>query len=231
MNSRTTSAVCALLLLLLQSESNHPLAMTTEHHHPAAGGSSSSRRSPRIIPWLVRPATPHDGVAATRVLTASYSELLRPDYDEELLSRAVPYMSTPRESLLNCGTWFVVEHPETGEITGCGGWTAEAPKVKNQLDPTTTTAAAVGKLVPHLRHFACHPAWTRRGVARAIWDRTWKEIIEQLGPETTLQVYSTLSAVPFYASLGFVPQTNLNIPLDGKDLLFPATLMRREVNS
>eukprot|EP00522_Entomoneis_paludosa_P011964 CAMPEP_0172442404 /NCGR_PEP_ID=MMETSP1065-20121228/2838_1 /TAXON_ID=265537 /ORGANISM="Amphiprora paludosa, Strain CCMP125" /LENGTH=226 /DNA_ID=CAMNT_0013192245 /DNA_START=8 /DNA_END=688 /DNA_ORIENTATION=- len=187
--------------------------------------------SGEAIRWKVRPATHADADAASNVLKASYTELLKPDYDEDLLRKAVPFMSTPRESLLTCGTWFVVEHPTTKEITGCGGWTAEAPKVA-QLDPSseplTEKIEEKSKIVPHLRHFACHPDWKRRGVARSIWDRTWKEICEQIGPATELEVYSTLSAVPFYESLGFVPERSLDIPLDGKALLFPAVLMRRE---
>ena len=123
---------------------------------------------------------------------------MRPDYEEDLLSKVVPYMSTARESLLTCGTWFVVEHPNTKDIVGCGGWTAEAPKMENLAEAGPKQAV----VVPHLRHFACHPQWTRCGVGRAIWNRTWNEIAKQIGPNTSMEVFSTLTAVPFYGSLG-----------------------------
>ncbi|KAL7560344.1 hypothetical protein ACA910_020265 [Epithemia clementina (nom. ined.)] len=177
------------------------------------------------IEWNVRPATPDDAEAVNEVLRTSYSEVMRPDYDEELLMKAVPHMSTARETLLTCGTWYVVEHPTTKQIVGCGGWTAEAPKVESLA---VSESSAGEQLVPHLRHFACHPQWTRCGVARAIWNRTWKEVSERFGSDTSMEVFSTITAVPFYGSMGFKVSKQIEIPLDGKSIMFPAVLMRRE---
>jgi GNAT superfamily N-acetyltransferase len=90
-----------------------------------------------------------------------------------------------------------------------------------------------------LRHFAVDPAWTRRGVARALWERTWEDVQSwwwtakhqsSSCQHPTLEVYSTLTAEPFYTSLGFVPVENLEIQLR-PNCLFPTILMRRESRS
>ena len=48
-----------------------------------------------------------------------------------------------------------------------------------------------------------------------------------IGPNTTLEVYSTLTAEPFYAALGFLHVERVEIPL--RECNFTSILMRREV--
>lgn len=47
------------------------------------------------------------------------------------------------------------------------------------------------------------------------------------GSNTTLEVFSTLTAVPFHASLGFVKIMDQELPLL-EDCTFPCILMRRD---
>jgi GNAT superfamily N-acetyltransferase len=179
------------------------------------------------IDWNVRPATIADANQTAKLLSESFYTILPQNYDQETLSIVLPSITTPRQQLLTCGTWYVVEDPVTKDIVGCGGWTLRAPN-SNATDVPVSNATEIP--VPNLRHFATHPGWTRRGVGKALWTRTWKDISDAVGPETPLEVYSTLTGEPFYASFGFVPVRRVEVPM-GKDCLFPVIFMRREPQS
>ena len=171
------------------------------------------------IDWNVRSATIADANQTAKLLSESFYTLLPQNYDQDTLSITLPFITTPRQQLLTCGTWYVVEDPVTKDIVGCGGWTLRAPN-SNSTNVTEVP-------VPNLRHFATHPEWTRKGIGKALWTRTWRDVSDVVGPETPLEVYSTITAVPFYASFGFVPVRHVEVPM-GKDCLFPVMFMRRE---
>jgi N-acetylglutamate synthase-like GNAT family acetyltransferase len=181
----------------------------------AFSSSETSAKKGRIE-WNVRPASATDKEGVHRLLQTSYSALLPKDYDEDVLTKALPMITGAQPQLLTCPTWYVVEHPTTGEIVGCGGWTRHPPRSSGRPENES----------PHLRHFATDPAYTRQGIARAIWERTWKDISEMVGPTTTLEVFSTLTAESFYAAVGFVPIERKEIPLR-EDCMFPSILMKR----
>ena len=144
--------------------------------------------------------------------------MLRKDYGDDFLDKALPGLSSARESLLTCGTWYVVHHPDTPDaLVGCGGWTLDQPAKTDGSLPSS----------PHLRHFATHPDVLRQGVGRAIWNRTWKDISDAVGSDTTLEVFSTLTAESFYGSLGFELIKHMTLPIL-EDCDFPCTLMRRD---
>lgn len=131
------------------------------------------------IEWKVRPATPEDASAINKLLMDSYENLLAADYDAGFLEKSLPLITKGREELLTCGTWYVVEDPRDGTLTGCGGWTFR--------QPANTDG---GAKVPHLRHFATRADMTRKGVGKAIWTKSWGEITKQSpdGANTTLEV-------------------------------------------
>jgi GNAT superfamily N-acetyltransferase len=200
---------------------------------------SPEGREPRTN-WMIRPATVHDRDGCAALIQRSYGTLLAADYTEECLANCLPLITSPRQQLLTCNTWYVVEHPSTRQIVGCGGWTLRRPRADSQDDkgaPSNDEATVSAdppktrpQLVPHLRHFAVHPDYARMGIASAIWQRTYREIQNQFASENlpfpTLEVYSTLTAEPFYASLGFVTVQRVEIELV-KASVFPCILMRR----
>mmetsp|Transcript_4370 Transcript_4370/g.9016 ORF Transcript_4370/g.9016 Transcript_4370/m.9016 type:complete len:209 (+) Transcript_4370:1079-1705(+) len=170
--------------------------------------------------WQVRPATRDDAASVNALLKASYEELLKADYEETILSNALPLITLAQEELLTCGTWYVVEHPETKQVVGCGGWTIRSPTSKGLMD---------AKGAPHLRHFACHPGWTRCGIASVIWQKTLADMKGCCGERLPcLEVYSTITATPFYGTLGFREVKRVEIPLNGGACMFPAVLMRMD---
>ena len=170
------------------------------------------------VAWVVRPSTSTDGPTVTQLLETCYTQLLPANYEADLLQVALPKITPVRTELLTCGTWYVVQDPTTHAIVGCGGWTPASPTAKDgQPD------------VPHLRHFATDPARLRQGIARALWNKCQEDMEEYYkGKEkpSSMEVYSTLTAEPYYASLGFVTEKKLELPL-GPDCLFPCLLMRR----
>jgi N-acetylglutamate synthase-like GNAT family acetyltransferase len=170
------------------------------------------------IDWALRPATKEDARRCERLLMASYSSMFPQDYDHDTLSKALPVFTAPHEELLTCGTWYVVEHPTTNEMVGCGGFT---------LMPTGPAAKFTEKSLPQLRQFATHPEWTRRGVGNAIWRRILSDVAVAVGPATELEVFSSRTAEAFYASLGFVPVKHVDLPVS-KDSMFTVILMRRQ---
>src|SRR5262245_19657546 len=113
--------------------------------------------------YSLRAARRDDAAAVSALLEASYRQLLAPDYDPRLLAVALPLMIRANPRLLASGTYDVAQ--AAGEaIVGCGGWTMEA--------------AGGGESTPgvgHIRHFAIHPDWTRRGIGRALLDRCLEE--------------------------------------------------------
>jgi GNAT superfamily N-acetyltransferase len=191
------------------------------------------------VEWIVRPAQLQDKDKVDRLLLASYSTWFPANYASDVLSKALPKICSAQETLLTCGTWYVVEDPQTGALVGCGGFTMTAPtSAANErdddgdtiVDGLSATAQQLAVTVPHLRHFATDPAYGRKGIATTIWNQSWNAIIEyfeaQNQPPPALEVFSSLTAEPFYASLGFERVQSLTIPL-AEDCDFPATLMRR----
>jgi hypothetical protein len=76
--------------------------------------------------FWIRTANPADSEAVTALLAASYSTLLSAAYESDLLGRGLPHFTKANPTLLACGTYYVAER-ETGDLVGCGGWTAAEP--------------------------------------------------------------------------------------------------------
>jgi GNAT superfamily N-acetyltransferase len=161
---------------------------------------------------LVRPAMPADTEGVTRLLARSYRALLAADYDPALLREALPLISVARPSLLSCGTYFVVEQDD--RILAAGGWTDLSPH------------GAPGRAgVGHVRHVAVDPACARTGLGSLLMRRVLCSA--RAAGVVDLRCQSTLTAVPFYSSLGFETVGRIEVRLP-TGVHFPAVQMRRE---
>ncbi len=176
--------------------------------------SPRAMRTDMSDPVVVRAASPADADAVGVLLLESYPPLLAPGYEPALLARALPLMTKANPALLASGTWYVAEGPGTdGALAGSGGWTLQRPGAAEELvDP------ALG----HLRHFAVHPAWTRRGVGRALFDRCMADA--RATGVSAFECYATTVAVPFYQALGFETVGPFAARL-GRDTDFPSIRM------
>jgi GNAT superfamily N-acetyltransferase len=164
--------------------------------------------------FAIRAALPEDAEAVGTLLQASYTSLMAPRYESLLLARALPFLTKANPVLLSCGTWYVVEAPGAdGMLVGCGGWTRQRPGAPNEpVDP------ALG----HIRHFATHPSWTRRGVGRALFNRCVADA--RAAGVCAFECYSSMVAEAFYKELGFRTVEPIAITM-GENLAFPSIRM------
>lgn len=164
--------------------------------------------------YEIRVATAADVAAVETLLRASYPPLMAASYDEESLAPALELMTRSNPSLLVSGTYYVAE-PPTGPLAGCGGWTRERPGT-----------GAIEPHLGHIRHFAVHPSWTRRGVGRAIYALC--ERTARAAGVTAFECYSSLNAESFYRALKFERMREMKLTLKA-GVVLPAILMRREL--
>ena len=165
--------------------------------------------------YELRVAEPQDAEAVGELLRASYPTLMRSAYDADELAPALEVMTKANPSLLSCGTYYVAELTG-GTLVGCGGWTPERPGTRN-VEPG----------LGHVRHFAVHPDWTRRGVGRAIL--RFCESTASAAGVRVLECYSSLNAERFYRALGFVRIREMDMELR-PPIVLRGVLMRRSLS-
>lgn len=177
---------------------------------PVAGLSGWTR--PAAPEILLRPGLPADTDQVNRMLARSYRALLAQDYPADLLREALPFLKRPRPGLLTCGTYFLALDAADERVLAAGGWT------------DTTPWGAPGRPGEgHVRHVATDPDVARQGLGA----RVMRQVIRSAraaGVEL-LHCQSTLTAVPFYMSLGFEPRAEIELRLPN-GILFPAVQMR-----
>lgn len=162
----------------------------------------------------LRVTTPEDADAVGAVLGPSYAQLMAPPYAADLFARVLPSITRANPALLSSGRYYLVESDE-GEPAGCGGWSSDPPG-RREEDPRRA----------HIRHFATHPAWTRRGVGRILYARC--EADARAAGFTRFEAWASLGGETFYALLGFRRLGPMEAPMPG-GVMFPAIRMEREI--
>ncbi len=168
------------------------------------------------LTFTVRAARPTDAAAVDRLLERCYGTLLAPDYEPEVLARALPRMNRSNPKLLVCPTWYVAQiqgGEHDGRIGGCGGWTPERPG-SAELEPG----------LAHVRHFGTDPDLTGHGIARALIERTIADA-QEAGFDR-LECFSTITAEAFYSRFGFRTVERVDVAM-GPDISLPSVLMIR----
>lgn len=89
--------------------------------------------------FALRPAGLEDGGALDKLLFASYGDLLKGWYAEDLLAKALPLMTRSNPRLLESGTDYVAVQND-GRLIGCGGWTFERPGTGEIARPASRTS-------------------------------------------------------------------------------------------
>lgn len=137
----------------------------------------------------VRPATSADEDVVSAILEASYTNLWQGHYAEADLEALLPMVTRAQPQLLASGRYFLALSED--QYAGCGGWSLAVP-------------GPSGKIIPgcgHIRHFAVHPDYLRKGVGRALYDACLSQARDE--GLARLEAWSSLQAVPFYERLGF----------------------------
>lgn len=164
--------------------------------------------------YAIRVAAPSDAEAVDRLLLAAYPKLMAPSYDEAAFAPALKLMTKANPALLGSGTYYLAEL-SPGHLVGCGGWTLARPG-------TGTIEPRLG----HVRHFAVHPDWTRRGIGRAIFSVC--ERSARAAGVAAFECYSSLNAENFYRALGFQRIRELDIELQ-PHVALRGVLMRHDL--
>ena len=165
------------------------------------------------VSFTARVTGPNDARAVGELLRASYPVLMRSAYGEAL-SAVIDIITRPNPALLESGTFYAAENGE-GRMVGIGGFSRERPG-----------DARIQPGLGHLRHFATHPDWCRRGVARLIYG-----ICEARARESGIEVLeccSSLNGEAFYAALGFESCSRIDVPM-GAGRSLAGVLMRRRI--
>ncbi|MFL6844576.1 MAG: GNAT family N-acetyltransferase [Allosphingosinicella sp.] len=162
----------------------------------------------------LRVATPGDHDAVATVLGASFPALWAGVYPPELLASALPFTTRPHPPLLASGRYYLVES-EAGAPAGCGGWSGHPPG-SEEADFRRA----------HIRHFATHPDFIRRGVGRLLYERC--EADARAVGFRTLECYSSLNGEAFYVALGFRRLEAIEVPMPG-GIGFPSVRMERPI--
>jgi len=164
----------------------------------------------------MRVATPEDGPAIETLMRVSGDVLFRRFYDERQAESAVRYVANVDTTMLEDGTYFVIEVGD--EPVACGGWSRRDRLYTGSgdhegdarlLDPATEPA--------RVRAMFTRADWTRRGLGRRIL-----EAVEDAAAGegfTRLSLMATLPGVPLYRAYGFEPVEELEITMpDGVTL-------------
>jgi N-acetylglutamate synthase-like GNAT family acetyltransferase len=162
----------------------------------------------------IRPTNLTDENAINELLLYSFPEMMAGIYEQSLLKHAIPIISKSRPELLKSGTFFLASS-ESNNVIGCGGWTIENPTNKE-----------INNKIGHIRHFATHPDYIRKGVARKIY-KTCRIQAKEKNIEF-FECFSTLNAEKFYQSLGFETIKSTSVPLT-EEIMFPCLLMRQSL--
>ena len=162
----------------------------------------------------IRATNAGDLPAIDALLGISYPTLLKADYPPSVLVTCVPLIARARPDLLRCGTYYLAEDGE-GRALAAGGWTHAAPQ------------GGVGpRDVGHVRHVVTHPEATRRGLARAILQRSFAAA--RASGLRWMMCQSTRTAEPFYTAMGFQRRGEIEILLR-PGIGFPAVEMIRSL--
>lgn len=141
-----------------------------------------------------------DADAIETLMRSSILDLFPRYYDERQTASCADHVAHVDMTLIEDGTFFVLE--VEGEIVACGGWSRRGKLYTGSssqegddrlLDPRTEPA--------HLRAMFVRSDWTRRGLARTIFDASRAAALAE--GFRTLDLMATLPGVPFYQSCGF----------------------------
>lgn len=162
--------------------------------------------------YTLRAATPDDVPALQQVIDASVRGLAPGYYDASQIEAGMRYIFGVDTQLIADGTYFVVTRDDAP--VACGGWSGrrtlfggdqrkQGPDAR--LDPASEPA--------RIRAFFVHPAHARRGLGRQLYEVCAREA--GAAGFTRFELLATLSGVPLYEALGFMPVEDVVVTTPG----------------
>lgn len=159
-------------------------------------------------PYVLRLATPDDIPALQAIIDASVRGLATGYYDATQIDAGLRYIFGVDTQLIADGTYFVVTH--AGVAVACGGWSGRrtlfgGDQRKDGPDPRLDPSRDPARI----RAFFVHPAHARRGLGRRLYEAC--ATAARGAGFTRLELLATLSGVPLYEALGFVPLEEVTV--------------------
>lgn len=150
--------------------------------------------------YHIRKAVIDDKSSLEMLIARSARVLGAQDYSPEQIEGALRGAFGVDTDLIRDGTYFVAM--SGAALVGCGGWS----KRKTLFGGDQHTTRDAGLLDPlhdsaRIRAFFVHPAWTRKGIAKAILQRCESEA--QAYGFRSAELMSTLPGVKFYTAQGY----------------------------
>jgi GNAT superfamily N-acetyltransferase len=149
---------------------------------------------------MLRVARPEDATTVEALMKESIAALFPDYYDARRTASAVRHVGEVDRSLLEDGTYFVLE--ADGELVGCGGWSR-----RDRLYTGSGNAEGDGRLLDpetepaKIRAMFVRADWTRRGLGRRIIEAC--EAAARREGFRQLALMATLPGVPLYRACGF----------------------------
>jgi GNAT superfamily N-acetyltransferase len=165
------------------------------------------------VTYRLRPATLEDEPALRELIACSIRELGAADYSPAQIEGALKGAFGVDTALIRDGTYFVAVSA-AGEIVACGGWSrrrtlfgsdTRSERDESWLDPRIEAA--------RIRAFFVHPAHARRGLGRAILERSESEA--RKAGFSVFALMATTPGVRLYERLGYVAGPEVLHPLGG----------------
>ncbi|MEO8621661.1 MAG: GNAT family N-acetyltransferase [bacterium] len=173
----------------------------------------------------LRTARPDDVAALQALIDTSVRALSVNFNTPEQIDSALQYVFGVDTQLIADGTYYVIE--SGGVLVAAGGWSRRRTLFGGdqhkstddpELDPTREPA--------RIRAFFVHPAWTRRGFARRLFDEC--AAAARTHGFTSLELGSTLPGQPLYEALGFSAIESIEVPMPDGEVL-PIIRMSRDL--
>lgn len=162
--------------------------------------------------WPLRLAREEDAPALERLIELTVCTSLARCYSAAQLAVALGPVFGLDRHLVRDGTYFVAE--SEGEIIACGGWSKRLAVYGGDRE----RAGADGELNPELdaarvRAFFVHPKWERRGLGRALLERS--EAAIRAAGFRRIELVATLAGEPLYARFGYTVAGRYDAPMPG----------------
>ncbi|HEY9230211.1 MAG TPA: GNAT family N-acetyltransferase [Gemmatimonadaceae bacterium] len=174
-----------------------------------------------------RRAVSTDVPAIRRLIDDSVRGLSRGYYTDAQIESALVHVFGVDTQLIHDGSYFVID--AGAELAAAGGWSKRrtlygGDQFKETADPLLDPAVDAARI----RAFFVHPSWTRRGLARRLFDACL--VAARAEDFRHFELGATLPGVPLYEALGFVAieEQAARMP-DGESL--PLIRMRRAIDA
>lgn len=153
----------------------------------------------------IRTANAKDIPTVDALLARAYPRLLKADYAPSIMVTAIPRIARAQPALVACGTYYLCEVGDN--LVAAGGWTFDRR----------------WSHIAHIRHVVTDDRFTRQGHGSALINHILRQA--RVAGATEVVTMSTLTAVSFYASMGFGQPSPEKVDLDA-GISLPTMQMR-----